>query len=127
MEAANHQLIHLQLALQGKDFNDILVESIDETITALLSREVLNALYTHIEKVHSISKDEVPDQLETVYTTLEKTFGVRSSRTISKSVAKTLYAKLDLPFPDLLGNPGQTLIEYVEDAKMKLQDRGSGS
>jgi hypothetical protein len=115
----------LQLALQGKEFNDILVESIDETITALLSQEVLNALYVHLEKVHSISKDEVPYRLETLFSTLQKTFGVTGSKTISRAVAKKFYAQLQLPFPDLHGNLDLTLTEYVEEAKIKLQERVS--
>jgi len=101
----------LERALRGKDFNDVLVESIDETLTFLLSRKVLDAFYTHLERTHSISKDEVPYRLETVFTTLENTFGGPGSRTIAKSVAKRLYAKLGLPLPDLEGNPGPTLIE----------------
>lgn len=122
MEAFTHQLIHLQVTTQ-QGFNDALVESIDETISALLSQEVLDAMYAHIEKVHSISKDKVPDRLETLISTLEKTFGAAGSKTISNAVAKKLYTKLQLPFADLHGNPGPTLIEYVEKAKIGLQAR----
>ncbi len=100
-----------------------MVESIDETITALLSREVVNALYSHLERVHSISKDEMPYRLETLFSTLETIFGGPSSRTISKAIAKKLYAKLGLTFPDIHDNPSRTLLEYVEDAKIK--SRGS--
>jgi len=105
------------------EFNDTLVESIDETIAALLSREVVNALYSHLEEAHSISKDEIPNRLEALVSTLEQIFGGPSSRTISKAIAKKLYAKLELTFPDVHDNPGRTLLEYVEDAKIKL--RGS--
>ena len=106
---------------QDKEFNDTLVESMDETITALLSRDVTNAIYSHLERAHSISKDEIPYRLETVFSTLEKTFGGPSSMTISKAIATKFYAKLGLTFPDIRDNSGRTLLEYVEEAKIKLQ------
>lgn len=102
---------------QGKEFNDTLVKSIDETITDLLSEAVLKALYAHLEKVYSLTRDKVPYRLETLSSALEKTFGMRGSRTISKAIARKFYTKLGLTFSD---NPGGTLIEYVEEAKIKL-------
>lgn len=105
-----------------REFNDVLMESIDETITALLSREVVDALYGHLLTMYSISKDEVPFRLETLLSTLERTFGFSSSKTICKVIAKKFYAKLDLPFSV---NPGGTLLDYIEEAKIKL-GRGEG-
>jgi len=98
-------------------------ESIDETITALLSGGVLKALYEHLEKAHSISREDVPDRLEVLHSTLRETFGPAGSKTISRMVAKMLYGKLGLVFVDHIGNPGPTLIEYVEEAKIKLKER----
>jgi hypothetical protein len=108
----------LQRAEQSREFNDALVESIDETITDLLSREVVDALYVHLQTVHSISRDEVPYRLETLFSTLEKTFGLPGSKTICKAVARKFYAKLGLPFIDY---PGRTLLEHIEAAKVKLR------
>ena len=101
-----------------------MVESIDETITALLSRVVLEALYTHLQTNHSISKDEIPYRLDTLFITLEKVFGVPSSTTITKAIARKFYLKLGLEFT---GNPSRTLLEYVDEAKMKLQNPPSKS
>jgi hypothetical protein len=103
-----------------RNLNVLLAESIDETITALLSREVVDALYVYLQKTHFISKDEVPYKLETLCAILERTFGFSSSRTITKAIARKLYAKLALDFSD---NSGRTLLEYVEEAKIKLHDR----
>jgi len=102
--------------------NALLVESINETITSLLSREVADALYLHLQKVHSISKDEVPNKLEILCSTLEMTLGVPSSRTVCKAIAGTLFAKLGLTFTS---NPRLTLLEYVEEAKMKVREKGA--
>ncbi|HKZ41320.1 MAG TPA: hypothetical protein VJ044_10190 [Candidatus Hodarchaeales archaeon] len=112
----------MQKPVPKREFNKTLVESIDETITTLLSREVVDALYVHLQNAYSISSDEVPHRLETLLSTLEKTFGRPSSETICKAIAKKFYAKLDLTF---YGNPGGTLLDYVEEAKIKLQERES--
>jgi hypothetical protein len=102
--------------------NVLLVESIDETITTLLSREVVDALYLHLQKVHSIPKDQVLYKLETLCSTLEKTFGLLSSRIICKGIARRLFAKLGLTY---ISNPDRTLLEYVEQAKMKVREKGA--
>jgi len=102
-------------------FNLLLCQSIDETITSLLSREVVDALYVHLQKAYTVPRDDVPDKLERLCSALEKTFGLPSSRTICKAIARKLYAKLALPFS---ANPGRTLLEYVEEAKMKIQEEG---
>ena len=99
-------------------FNDALVESIDETITELLSRAVVDALYAHLETFHSISRDELPNRLDVLFSALEKIFGVRGSQTITKAIAKKFYLKLGLEFTD---NPSRTLVEYVDQAKIKLK------
>jgi hypothetical protein len=95
-----------------------LVESIDETITALLSQAVVSALYAHLHKTHSITRDKIPYRLDALVATLEKIFGVSSSQTITKAIARKFYLKLGLEFT---GNPSRTLIEYVDEAKMNLQ------
>jgi hypothetical protein len=102
--------------------NVLLVESINETISALLSRKVVDALYTHLQKVHSIPKNEIVCQPETLCSVLEKTFGFPSSRTICKAIAKRLYAKLQLAFYD---NRGLTFPQYVEEAEIKLGEMRS--
>jgi hypothetical protein len=108
---------------QNGDFDRILVESIDETITALLSEQVANALYSYLQRVHSISKHEIPNRLGTLSSTLEKTFGPPSSKTISRAIAKKLYTKLDLTFPKH-DSSILTLLEYVQEAEIKLRQRG---
>jgi hypothetical protein len=95
---------------------DVLLESIDETLTGLLSRKVADALYAHLQAAHSISRDEVPYRLETFCSAFDSIFG-SSHKTICRAIARKFYVKLGLTFFD---NPSRTLIEYVEEAKMKL-------
>ena len=47
-------LIELRQPQLGREFNDVLVESIDETITDLLSQAVVDALYAHLQTIYSI-------------------------------------------------------------------------
>jgi hypothetical protein len=101
------------------DFEDILGKSIDETLTSLFSREVVEALYTHLKQFHNLPKEQVPHKLETLCFTLDRTFGQPTSRTIGKAIAKRLYAKLELNFPKH-NNPSLTILDYVEEAKIKL-------
>jgi len=115
-------LIELQQPLLDKEFNDVLIESIDETITALLSRSVVDALYAHLQTFHSISRDELPYRLDILLITLQKTFGVRSSQTITKAIAREFCLRLGLEFTD---NPSRTLLGHVDEAKMKLQESQS--
>ena len=115
-------LIELRQPQLGREYNDVLVEPIVETITSLLSRTVVDALHAHLQTFHSISRDKLPYRLDTLFTTLEKTFGVPSSQTITKAIGKKFYLKLGLEFT---GNPSHTLLEYVDEAKMKLQESRS--
>ena len=110
-------LIELRQPQLGREFNDVLVESIDETITDLLGRAVVDALYAHLQTNYSISRDEVPYRLDTLFTTLEKIFGA-SSQTITKAIAKRFCLGLGLEFTV---NQSRTLLEYVDEAKIKLQ------
>lgn len=77
---------------------------------------MVDALYTHLQTFHSVSRDQVPYRLDTLLTTLEKTFGVPSSLVISKSIARKFYFKLGLEFT---ADPHRTLLEYVDEAKIE--------
>jgi hypothetical protein len=102
------------------NFNGLLGEAIDETISVLLGQEVVESLYLHIQKVYSIPRDAVPENLEVFCTTLVGIFGRPGSNTIGKAVARKLYAKLALTFSN---NPDRTLADYVEEAKMKVREK----
>ena len=99
----------------ARAFNDFLLETIDETITILLSREVADALYAYLQTTLSISRDHIPFQLDTLSSVLESTFGLQGSPTISKAIARRFYSKLALKFSD----NGGTLSEYVQGAKFQ--------
>jgi hypothetical protein len=104
---------------QMRHFNVLLVECIHVTIVSLLSEQVAKALYERLEKDYSISRDEIPNRLETLLSTLENTFGP-SAKIVGKAIAKRFYSKLGLDFPK---NSHRTLLDYVEHAKLTLRSR----
>lgn len=103
------------LEQRTEHFNVLLVESIDEAITALLSHQVVEALVVCLA-AQSVTKDQIPYQLDTLLSTLEKTFG-SSVKTVGKAIAKRFYSKLGLKFVD---NSGMTLLDHVEHARNRL-------
>ena len=107
----------MSVAENLEHFHVLLLESIDETITALLGKGVLDSLYLHLERFCAITKDELPNRLEVFLSILEKTFG-SSGKTIGKAIAKRFYSKLQLEFDE---KANHSLLEYVEEAKRKLQ------
>ena len=97
------------------DFDSLLVNAIDETMADLFGPVVVQSLHEHLLKFHQIRREEVPHRLDALTSTLERTFGA-SSKTICKAIARKFYAKLGLVFYD---NPGRTLLEIVEQARIK--------
>ena len=116
------QLIALTRPEDDQKFNKILLESIDETISNLLSKKVEDALYTHLERVRSVPKDEIPYRLDVLSSTLEDTFGSTGSLTISRAIARRLYAKLEMSPINV--TPARTLKEYIENARKNFRRRG---
>jgi len=116
------QLIALTRPEDDQKFNKILLESIDETISDLLSKKVKDALYTHLERVRSVSKDEIPYRLDVLSRTLEDTFGAGGSLTISRAIAKRLYFRLEMAPINV--TPARTLKEYIENARKNFRRKG---
>ena len=102
--------------------SEALLESIDDTITNLLGREIVDALYLHLEKAHSVPKNDLPHKIETLCSTLNGVFGASGTATISKAIARKLFAKLELIFP--IG-PSRTLSDYVEEARVRSREKVS--
>jgi hypothetical protein len=99
------------------------MKSIDETMVDLFGRGVADALYSYLERAHSVSKIEIPNRLEVLLPTLEGVFGESSANTISRTVATNFYKRLGLPLPEVRDARGRTLVQYVEEAELKLPNR----
>ena len=103
------------VAERAARLNALLVESIDESITSLLSHQVAEALFAHLE-ARSVLKDQISYQLDVFHSTLEKVFGP-SARTVERNITRRLYGRLGLKFID---DPRMTLASHVIYLK-KLQ------
>jgi hypothetical protein len=100
-----------------KENNGEVKYAIENAIFTLLGQTVLFSLYKHLKDNYSISPDEIPDHLETFVKTLERTFGMRSARTIERAIAKRFYFRHGLEFVEV---DGYRLQDYIEDAKRQL-------
>ena len=98
------------------DFNSALIESVDETMQTLFSREVVIALHFNLETRHAIFRENIPNAVHTLKLTLQENFGM-SAPTIGRAIARKLYSKLHLE-SDSKQDYG--LPEYVEEAKKRL-------
>lgn len=92
------------------------MESIDEAVGVLFSREVVIALHFNLETRHSIMREDIPNSLQTLMLTLWDNFGM-SAPTIGRAIARRFYSKLHLDFDS---RQDYGLPEYVEEAKKRL-------
>jgi hypothetical protein len=100
-----------------KEFNNEVKRAIDGAIYGIVGQDVLRALYEHLKEHYDVTPDEVPYRLDTVFETLEQTFGVKGARTISRAISKRLYYRLNLQFVE---TENFRLQDYLEQAKKQL-------
>jgi len=100
------------------EFNELFCQAVDESISEILGANVLPSLYAALEKQYTVTRDELPYRLETMYSVLESVFGFRGSRIIEKHIVRKFYHTLGLPFDTV---DGYILKDYVEAARKKIE------
>ncbi len=100
------------------DFNDLLVDSVDEAISEVLGNRVTAAFWYHYQAFLGISRDEMPYRLDTLFTSLKGAFGV-GGETLGRVIVKKLYAKANVPL-DL--KVDRSFTERVEELKRILAE-----
>jgi len=100
-----------------KEFNRGVKYAFDSAIFGIVGQDVLRSLYQHLKEHYDITPDEIPYRTETVFDTLEHTFGVTGARTLSRAIAKRLYYRLNLQFVE---TENYRLQDYLEQAKKEL-------
>ena len=101
-------------SLRGRtDFNDLLIDSVGEAITDVLGARVTPAFWNHVQAYLGITKEEMANDLDTLFSALKDAFGVGGD-TLGRLVLKKLYAKVGVPFEY---TPDRPLLKYVEDLK----------
>ena len=97
----------------GKKFDQMLLECVDESLADLLSPKVRDAAYSVMERTYSIPRNDIPRKPNQFGTCLEQVFGV-AGKTIGRTIARRLYSKLGLEFFD---KPGYVFHDYIRAAK----------
>jgi len=95
------------------DFNELLVESVKETISEVLGARVTPAFWYHYQAFLGMTRDEMPYRLDTLFSSLKGMFGV-GGETLGRRIVKKLYAKAGVPLNYV---PDRPLTDYVEELK----------
>ena len=105
------------MAAKSKDFDRLLLVSIDEALLSLGASARLS-IYFHLEKNFKVRKDEIPENLERFQMALEKIFGI-GSRYIEILIMKSLYAKVGFS-QRMEKNEQLEFIKYVNAARQNF-------
>jgi hypothetical protein len=93
--------------------------AIDETIVEVLGVDALHSIYTRLRDEHSVTRDELPYRIETLYNVLENSFEVFGAKTLGTVIAEKFYAALGLTF---YNHDCYSLSDYVQYAKSKFNE-----
>jgi len=108
---------------QPKNFDELLLDAIDEGISGL-GEAGKTSIYIHLEGRFNIRKQEIPNKLDCFSNALQRIFGL-GARQLEILIMKNLYAKLGslckLDDPSWLAQ-GVTLTKYVERMKLCYKD-----
>lgn len=94
---------------RGRQLGELLLGCIDEVLTDLLGRKVREAVYDHLARKCSLTKEQIPRHLNEFSEFLVKTFG-KGGATLERRITARLYDTLGLEFADI---PTLSLNEHV--------------
>ena len=100
-------------------FGRALIESVEEIISAVLSRNVAEAFAYHFYAYLGLSREDIPSHLKELSSTLDGSFGV-GGRVLARAIVRRLYQKLGL-----VQKSDSSFVECIEDAK-KILLKGQG-
>lgn len=102
------------MTTKDKEFDKMLLSSIDEALTSL-GESAKQSIYFHIEKKFGVASSNIPLNLKEFQAGLEKIFGV-GARFIEILVMKNLYAKIGEPL-EMDKDCQLEFIEYIASAR----------
>ena len=102
------------MVAKSKDFNELLLCSIDEALLAL-GESVKQQTYFHIENRFMVSKEDIPENLSQFQYGIEKIFGL-GARYLEILIMKNLYTKIGRPLT-MHKNDQLEFIKYVDAAR----------
>jgi hypothetical protein len=96
----------------SREFNQLILEAVDEGLSILGGDPVKRAFYYHLEKRANIKRNEIPDKLEAFHDALAELF-FDGSVILERRISRHLYGRLGLELP---ADNGCTIVDYVRKA-----------
>ncbi len=119
-EASRHLIESPKTYAEPRALTRLLSDSITDTLTDLLGTRVREAIYDFLERKHSISRDEIPQNTDVLFRLFEQNFGPASTKVFGKMIVKKMYSKLDWEFQP---NLNLEFNDYLERIKTKLANQ----
>jgi hypothetical protein len=111
---------------EGKKFEDVLLETLDEALSAL-GETVKKSIYFHLKQKFLIAKQDIPYKIDDFSDALEQIFGLGAARTLEILIMTKLHQKIRSRYkwegPNWLV-PELTFSQYVELLKSFYEDNG---
>jgi hypothetical protein len=108
--------------LSGRDFEKVLLEAIDEGLSAL-GESPKQAIYFHLDRSFNIKKEEIPSRIMAFTQAIENIFGV-GANFVEILIMKKLYGKIGEAFnwnePEGFG-----FTAYLTEAKRVFQEKNT--
>ncbi len=105
-----------QTAKSRTDFTQILLESVNESISIALGRPVGPELSHELQAYIGLSDDEMEDNVDRLFASLKDSFGLQGGD-IRRMAVKRMYQKAGVPFYEVAGIE---MIQYVQELKRVL-------
>ena len=94
-------------------FNDLFLRTLDEVLTDVFGKKSVDYIFSTMESVYQVQKEDIPDNTHLLSKTLEKTIGT-GHLIIEDLLVENLYVKNGLDYENKKGYGFQ---DYIEDLK----------
>jgi len=101
----------------SKEFNQLVLEAVDEALSILGDEPVKRAFYYHLEKRAKIKCSEIPERLQEFHKALHQLFN-GGACILERRISRNLYRRLGL---ELRANDGRNLADYVNEARIMYE------
>ena len=105
-----------QASKSRTDFGQILLESINESISVALGRPIGPELSQTLQSYLGMSVDEMEDNVDVLFSSLRDSFGLQGTD-VRRMVVKRMYQKASIPFFEVAGTH---MIQYVHELRRML-------
>jgi hypothetical protein len=109
--------VQTKVVHRKNDFERLLSESLDDTLTDLFGEKSKQIIYTSLKSKYCIAREKMPERLSDFDLALTEMFG-RSSRAIRRVIVKRLYSRMRIEFVE---RTNYGLLDYVADARLSAQ------